>query len=420
MPPWYPAPAHWSSKQISKRTSLHYRISTLLLPIIQANASMEIAPKLGSILEALQPLESELEGQALRDQVEKVLYCCAELSSGATRQRSLELQLRAQGNELSTPARKTVAQIDKIARYCLLCKDLAKLLVKSGYRTLFQQTRLETLLSPPPTRPRGAAEQCYVHAEVQLLMHYDREPCLLPPRAIGCSKSACFLCDRLIRHHGKFKISVSHQRVYPKWTIPNLDWMSSVQLKIWRNIIRGMRVEMREMIQSYNLSEAVTLQAPIESRACLPLSSAASSANSHPSEIFHVSQTAHQGSGLSGSSYEVSVNELAPDCGAGRWLDLSNISLPFSSHLPIAYRGIRFSLDKLTIILEFDKGVLGKVSLQAVTSSPTGSRSITIEDLSCTEDAVLAPTAGEDRLGLIFRLREHAVLQVIIEWNRVP
>ena len=59
-----------------------------------------------------------------------------------------------------------------------------------------------------------------VHAEVQLLFHYEQKSCNIPPRIICSSKQACFLCDLFFKIHGKFTIPSSHGRLYEKWALP--------------------------------------------------------------------------------------------------------------------------------------------------------------------------------------------------------
>lgn len=59
-----------------------------------------------------------------------------------------------------------------------------------------------------------------VHAEVQLLFHYEQNSCKVPPRIICSSKQACFLCDLFFKIHGRFTIPSTHGRLYEKWAIP--------------------------------------------------------------------------------------------------------------------------------------------------------------------------------------------------------
>lgn len=47
-----------------------------------------------------------------------------------------------------------------------------------------------------------ASEKHPVHAEIQLLWHYDTEPSKTRPRVISSSKKACFLCNLFFECHG--------------------------------------------------------------------------------------------------------------------------------------------------------------------------------------------------------------------------
>lgn len=59
-----------------------------------------------------------------------------------------------------------------------------------------------------------------VHAEIQLLLFYERMPPMVRPRIIGSSKSACYLCDLFIQQHGQFQVPRTHGRLYDRWIVP--------------------------------------------------------------------------------------------------------------------------------------------------------------------------------------------------------
>lgn len=61
-----------------------------------------------------------------------------------------------------------------------------------------------------------------VHAEVQLVAHYELQTYKLPPRAICSSKDACYLCHSFLLSHGKIHVPKCHGRLYPGWRIPIL------------------------------------------------------------------------------------------------------------------------------------------------------------------------------------------------------
>ncbi|KAL8815790.1 MAG: hypothetical protein Q9223_005109 [Gallowayella weberi] len=60
-----------------------------------------------------------------------------------------------------------------------------------------------------------------VHAEVQLLFHYEKNIYNLPPPIICSSKQACFLCDLFFKIHGRFTVPSTHGRLYEKWALPD-------------------------------------------------------------------------------------------------------------------------------------------------------------------------------------------------------
>ena len=62
--------------------------------------------------------------------------------------------------------------------------------------------------------------KCAVHAEVQLLVHYEFSIRPSVPRVICSTKKACFLCDLLFKLHGRFHIPSTHGKLYEKWTLP--------------------------------------------------------------------------------------------------------------------------------------------------------------------------------------------------------
>jgi hypothetical protein len=62
--------------------------------------------------------------------------------------------------------------------------------------------------------------KCAVHAEMQLLFHYEFLNPRLPPRVICSTKKACYLCNLFFVLHGRFTMLATHGRLYEKWTLP--------------------------------------------------------------------------------------------------------------------------------------------------------------------------------------------------------
>ena len=160
--------------------------------------------------------------------------------------KSLATHLQIMGLKARIYATREVAEIDKLSKYWGICKDLIRLSRQPETRSHCQNLKLEICDAYPASQPPGAADLCFVHGEVQLILFYEKYGNDLPPRAIGSSKSACFLCDLFIKYHGQFGISHSHMKLYPKWTIPdNSAWMSQYpqQRTKFRAVIRSMENE---------------------------------------------------------------------------------------------------------------------------------------------------------------------------------
>jgi hypothetical protein len=61
-----------------------------------------------------------------------------------------------------------------------------------------------------------------LHAEMQLLGFYERNPALVPQsRLMGTSKKVCYLChEYLLLHTFSIQVSACHQKIYPTWMPP--------------------------------------------------------------------------------------------------------------------------------------------------------------------------------------------------------
>jgi hypothetical protein len=144
---------------------------------------------------------------------------------------------------------KEVLEIDKLSKYPDLCHDLIRLSRQPRTRLLCMNIKLETCTAYEAVRPPGALTECTVHGEVQLVLFHERFPTSSPPRAIGSSKSACFLCDLFIKKHGAFGISHSHMTFYPKWRVPDAPWMHSRQVQHFRDILSAMDSEIIALLK---------------------------------------------------------------------------------------------------------------------------------------------------------------------------
>lgn len=109
--------------------------------------------------------------------------------------------------------------IGKLARYYSAASELVCAARDKECR-VFQNIEIEPFEIPTPACVQKTSEK--VHAEIQLLFHYELYPDRPRPRIICSSKSACYLCNLFFRLHGGFFVPRTHGRLYEKWTLP--DW----------------------------------------------------------------------------------------------------------------------------------------------------------------------------------------------------
>ena len=71
-----------------------------------------------------------------------------------------------------------------------------------------------------------------VHAEVQLVCHYELHPVAKKPRVICSSKDACYLCNLLIQLDGTFYIPGTHGNLYTRWRLPPIPSLDRMQAQL--------------------------------------------------------------------------------------------------------------------------------------------------------------------------------------------
>lgn len=162
--------------------------------------------------------------------------------------KSLESYLEIENVSKEICKQRIVSKIDMISKYLQACDIFMRFGGRPKYRALFSKISLEYCTPYPATTPRGARLPCYVHGEVQLVVFYALYPPRLPPRAIGSSKDACFLCDLFLKKHGDFRVSGSHKKLYDQWTIPEVAIMNSEETSRFEAIKRAMNKELVQLI----------------------------------------------------------------------------------------------------------------------------------------------------------------------------
>ena len=142
---------------------------------------------------------------------------------------------------------------------------------KSRVRLLEQYTKKDlTSLSSTFAKTFRSSNQ-RVHAEVQLIFFYEQNPHILRPRVICSNKSACYLCDLFIKHHGLFYTPSTHGRLYETWRLPSprTTPLAAVRWLQIEDIVRRMNRDIEEKFRSTIRSARKHLVYPNESSARL-------------------------------------------------------------------------------------------------------------------------------------------------------
>lgn len=163
----------------------------------------------------------------------------------------LESSMGAKPTSQIASAMKSLRQIQKIASYRRISISLVK--IATEYPRLFEHGVKLAYLAPYESIPTTIAYEewattCHVHAEVQLAVHYDlisqeKREVFLIPRAIGISKSLCYLCYHFLRTHHGFFPSRTHGRLYDQWTLPDLAEFDDVVVSRYRRILKAVDEE---------------------------------------------------------------------------------------------------------------------------------------------------------------------------------
>ena len=231
--------------------------------------------ELYSVFETI-PSNSEEEFSHLTHLIHTSYDCC---TSEVLQGYAYRLAVAGQTNQVRA-AVKTLRQIEKIAAYYRVSNTLIR--ASRRYPHHFVRQHLRLVYLPPyagiPTSIgyEDWAKTCHVHAEVQLVVHYDLGSLLktritsaetaqakvLPPRVIGTSKHLCYLCYLFIRTHGDFFPTNTHGRLYDQWTIPDLAEFTDKQRERYRDII----IKMDDEVVSRAASPPLWRAEPMTSR----------------------------------------------------------------------------------------------------------------------------------------------------------
>ena len=194
---------------------------------------------------------------------------------------------------------KHIEQVYKLGRYWGLCVYLAT--ASRKYWNIFQSMDLATIRPYEPITSRISFKrclvECYVHAEIQLLIFYDSNPdvSVPKPRVLGVSKAACYLCNLFTKKHAEFFLSQTHGQLFDQWNVPDLARFDNAQRLKYRSILKSMDTELqitinRERARHRSQKRREPLNSRLNLTTAFPMSPLASDAGTVRSEVEQVPQ----------------------------------------------------------------------------------------------------------------------------------
>ncbi|WJG35457.1 uncharacterized protein FOBCDRAFT_137545, partial [Fusarium oxysporum Fo47] len=305
---------------------------------------------------------------------------------------SAEEHLRFLGIPESISKSPGIRQIDKLARYFFTCRDLARVARKPKYQRLFS------------------------HIDITLL-----EPA---PRAIGCSKSACYLCDLFIRKHGRYVVSQTHGRLYEKWTIPDAKWMTTSQADSFRSVVESMMQDIQGMLEKFRDKQRYTKRQgwapyPLESRACLP-----SSSNSNLSlakQPIKNEATRHEAEGTD------SFNAIQSQLRCHSWpmiipplIKISEVDLPWNRYVRMSQEPFSVQVDPLSLRIEFATTAIGLLSISFYRApSLDGIKIIDALDIPTGSELDIRDSRASRKIAFCIRFGSARIIQIEFTWEGV-
>ncbi|KAH8657903.1 hypothetical protein BX600DRAFT_524038 [Xylariales sp. PMI_506] len=396
--------------------------------VLERFNTVDLIPSLDKLISNLKLLDKRIDGKELREALKTTVHLCADISySGG--HGSLEKHLQTIPGCQDFSELREVAQLDKLARYLGSCKDLSKIALSLKYHHLTQNIALKTLSAYDSATLPGASRPCHVHAEVQLILYYEQNFLQRPPRAIGCSKLACFLCDMLIQKLGAYHISYAHRRLYNQWMVPDVSWMSDEKVQYFRSIFRNMITEMEKA--TVPLVEGAFRSFGLESRAILPLlSNSDLSFSPNPDtqrEMPELAKTQPNATNLPHESPLLSPTEVkavpAPDPPSTALgpsltsIDLHQGNLPYQHHFHGSTEELYLDLEGLLLIFDCPSTLAGFLSIREINIEKAnyGNRLILVSDIPTTE--MMLDCASKSTPKFWLQMLNGRALEIELTWT---
>ena len=399
-PPWVKQPSYMSKRLPFLGDQLLQCVRTLRQGFQTPQATVFIN-QTDQLIASLEVLRQQLHGSSLMHSIKTVIHKCVHVAAlGKTR--SVEQHLKSLGMSAKIFESPEIRQIDKIARYLFLCKDLVRIARREEYTTLLREINVIYLRAYTGLSRPAIKEVCHVHAEIQQVLHYETEPHHPAPRAIGCSKSACYLCDLFLHKQCQFRVSQSHRRLYHRWTLPDINLTTETQTLSYRAIIQSMVQDLRQVIRS--LGGTKTWKPwPLESQAFLPLTSGSTVSEATIKIKRNRGSTEDDGSTPTKISQRTPLNQSFGD------------KLLFSQYMRAGQAPLDISIGMLSLTLEsFSAKSNAQISISQSRETPTEDVGV-VDVADIPIDSEMALKTLEGRSHLTFQLRYDLELCVDIK-----
>lgn len=395
-PPWLPQPDHYSKRRTSLLSQVQAFVDEISAIGSRSPALQILVQPARQLIACLWPFEKRILQSMIKEHQKNVIKSCAELASiGGTGLLEEHLQ------RLQVPPhirdRCGVRQIDKLARYFFVCRDLIRVGRRPEYKTLFSNIAIETLEAFEARTPKGSSFPCFVHAEMQQIVHYTNHPHDPSPRFIGCSKSACYLCDMFIQKHSQYRISHAHRRLYHKWTLPDLDYSTSKEAQQLQVILASMTNEMATVAAGFQRDLRPPKQYAAQSIAFLPLTSGSTASNTstitqqpclpHISPISSLKSDYDTKPASTGFSRNRSES-LPSKIGSPSHLLLTQEDLPYSLNIKDIQHEFVVQIDAIFLDIEF--ATPGRLSIRRAMDNPLLKDVIDICQLSTISETTVS------------------------------
>lgn len=235
-----------------------------ILPILRSSDSLIMQYRLSDILRSIPQTENSFSEERKRSLVERIRKLGLYIKLGPTLLRfARRLPIFRNITVRCIAIKSTVpnglqASIGKQMPQSLLHQYLQDPSSAQGKRIAQVGSRIKSNLveTQANLRQKSLCKK-KIHAEIQLLFYYEQQPqTKRRPRVICSSKNACFLCNAFLHIHNQFYTPMTHGKLYPSWTLPNLSALSLTRGRIKE--LEGLCREFNALIEEKIISSLKT------------------------------------------------------------------------------------------------------------------------------------------------------------------